>query len=184
MEIWKKKNALTTKWKIIFTKEDLHASKILDVRRNDEKSQLLWSDFIDSFKDLDSWTVERNCDKIERLEEKFGMKIEQDGCVLPQKYTYGNWNYVDQTVCFCFSDLCNNSETIHFALKTSMWLCTLILFYANIEFILHFWLKINNRFSNIFMKTDTHSYQSGNSSSKSIQCTSLQISNLQWSPFP
>ena len=93
----------------------------------------------DSFEDLaDKWTVERKCDKIERLEENFGMKIEQEGCVLPQKYTYGNWNGEDQTVCFCFSDLCNNSETIHLGLKTKLWLCTLVLFYANIDFILQF----------------------------------------------
>ena len=100
------------------------------------KNSICLTNLIDSFKDFDNWIVERKCDKIERVKDKFGLMIDQDICLRPEKNVYGPVNLGDQTVCLCFSDLCNNSETN--ALKIKILLCTLafLLFHVNIGFVL------------------------------------------------
>ena len=89
------------------------------------KNSICLTNLIDSFKDFDNWIVERKCDKIERVKDKFGLMIDQDICLRSEKNVYGPVNLGDQTVCLCFTNLCNNSETN--ALKIKILLCTLLI---------------------------------------------------------
>ena len=50
------------------------------------KNSISLTNSINSFEDFDNWIVERKCDKIERVREKFGLMIDQDICLRPQKY--------------------------------------------------------------------------------------------------
>ena len=66
------------------------------------KNSISLTNSINSFEDFDNWIVERKCDKIERVREKFGLMIDQDICLRPGKNVYSRNIDMFGSAGFCF----------------------------------------------------------------------------------
>ena len=75
---------------------------------------------------IGSWTVRRECAKITDVQEKLKKNVGSDGWGCTTAYKYDDTFDEDSTVCYCHTNLCNNSKSIN-SQKISTWFCALIL---------------------------------------------------------
>ena len=65
-----------------------------------------------------------------------------DGCTTKYQYKYPEYPMEDATICYCNTELCNDSKSIN-SQKTNTWICVLILLFVISQHVQRFGFRIN-----------------------------------------